>query len=99
MLAFGLNANRALGLGVVLLSINSIFLLALHALVFKGVPWNMAIFTMLGTLWGGRLGPFVAQWFSLRTSKKIFAVVAVLDGLLIVLQATGVLARLRGVWH
>ncbi len=99
MLAYGLNANRALGLGVVLLSINSIFLALLHALYFGGVPWEMAIFTMLGTLWGGRLGPFVAQWFSLRTAKKIFAVIAVLDGTLIVLQATGVLARLRTAWH
>ena len=95
MLAYGLNANRALGLGVVLLAINSIFLALLHALVFGGVPWNMAIFTMLGTLWGGRLGPFVAQWFSLRTAKQVFAVIAVLDGSLIVLQALGVLAR----WH
>jgi uncharacterized membrane protein YfcA len=67
----------------------------LHAFVFKGVPWNMAFFLMLGTLWGGRMGPFVAQWFSLRTAKKIFAVVAVLDGTLIVLQACGVLTRLH----
>ena len=95
MLAWGLQANRALGLGVVLLSINSIFLALLHALYFGGVPWDLAIFTMLGCLWGGRLGPFVAQWFSLRTAKKIFAVVAVADGTLILLQATGVLARLR----
>ncbi len=99
MLAYGLNANRALGLGVVLLSINSIFLAMLHALYFGGVPWDMAIFTMLGTLWGGRLGPFVAQWFSLRTAKKIFAVIAVLDGALIVLQATGMLARLKAVFQ
>ena len=98
MLAYGLDANRALGLGVVLLSINSILLALLHSCVFGGVPWDMAIFTMLGTLWGGRLGPFVAQWFSLRTAKKVFAVVAVLDGGLIVLQALGVLAKLHARW-
>jgi len=95
MLAFRLNANRALGLGVVLLSINSIFLALLHGLYFGGVPWNWAIFTMLGVLWGGRLGPFVGQWFSMHTAKKIFAVIAVLDGLLILLQALGVLARIK----
>ena len=95
MLAWGLQTNRALGLGVVLLAINSIFLALLHALHFGGVPWDLAIVTMLGVLWGGRLGPFVAQWFSLRTAKKIFAVVAVADGTLILLQATGVLARLK----
>lgn len=99
MLAYHLNANRSLGLGVVLLSINSIFLALLHALHFGGVPWDMAIFTMLGCLWGGRLGPFVAQWFPLKTAKKLFAVVAVLDGALIVLQALGVLAKLKARWH
>ncbi len=98
MLAFHLNANRALGLGVVLLSINSIVLALVHATFFGGIPWNLAIFTMLGTLWGGRMGPFFAQWFSLKTAKKIFAVVAVLDGTLIILQATGVLAKLRTAW-
>jgi uncharacterized membrane protein YfcA len=95
MLAFRLNDNRALGLGVVLLSINSIFLALLHGLYFGGVPWNWAIFTMLGVLWGGRLGPFVGQWFSMHTAKKIFAVIAVLDGLLILLQALGVLSRIK----
>jgi uncharacterized membrane protein YfcA len=95
MLAFGLNANRALGLGVVLLAINSIFLALLHSFIFGGVPWQWAIFTMLGVLWGGRLGPFVGQWFSMHTAKKFFAVIAVLDGLLIFLQAIGVLARIK----
>jgi uncharacterized membrane protein YfcA len=98
MLAFNLNASRALGLGVVLLSINSIFLALLHSFVFGGVPWQWAIFTMLGVLWGGRLGPFVGQWFSMHTAKKFFAVIAVLDGLLICLQALGVLTRIRAAW-
>jgi uncharacterized protein len=95
MLAYHLSANRALGLGVTLLSINSIFLALLHALYFHGVPWQWAIFTMLGTLWGGRLGPFVGQWFSMHTAKKVFAVVAVLDGTLMLLQALGVLAKIK----
>jgi uncharacterized protein len=99
MLVYGLHANRALGLGVVLLSINSIFLALLHAFLFKGVPWELAAFTMLGCLWGGRLGPFVAQWFSLRTAKRIFATVAILDGTLILMQACGLLARLNAAIH
>lgn len=94
MLAFNLNTNRALGLGVVLLAINSIFLALLHSLVFGDMPWQWAIFTMLGALWGGRLGPFIGQWFSLHTAKRVFAVIAVLDGLLIFLQAIGALARI-----
>lgn len=95
MLAYGLKATRALGLGVVLLSINSIFLALMHSLIIGGVPWDLAIFTMLGVLWGGRLGPYLAQWISLRTAKKIFATIAILDGLLILLQALGVLAWLK----
>ncbi|MEQ1635798.1 MAG: sulfite exporter TauE/SafE family protein [Methylococcales bacterium] len=83
MLAYGLNANRAIGLGVVLLAINSLLLAAIHAFYFGGVPWDMAAFTMLGVLWGGRLGPFLGQWISLRMTKKIFALIALLDGLMV----------------
>ncbi|MBS4052974.1 MAG: sulfite exporter TauE/SafE family protein [Methylomonas sp.] len=91
MLAYGLNANRAIGLGVVLLSLNSLLLAFVHALYFGGVPWELAAFTMLGVLWGGRLGPFLAQWISPRTTKKGFAFIALLDGLMITLQASYVL--------
>jgi len=87
MLAYGLNANRAIGLGVVLLSINSLLLAFIHGFYFGGVPWELAVFTMLGVLWGGRLGPFLAQWISMRTTKKAFAFIALLDGLVITLQA------------
>jgi uncharacterized membrane protein YfcA len=87
MLAYGLNANRAIGLGVVLLSINSLLLAFIHSFHFGGVPWELAVFTMLGVLWGGRLGPFLAQWISMRTTKKAFAFIALLDGLVISLQA------------
>ena len=87
MLAYGLNANRAIGLGVVLLSINSLLLAFIHSFHFGGVPWELAAFTMLGVLWGGRLGPFLAQWISIRTTKKAFAFIALLDGLVISLQA------------
>lgn len=95
MLAYQLDANRALGLGVMLLSVNSILLAALHALFLGGIPWNLAIFTMLGVLWGGRLGPFLAQWFSTRNAKRLFAIIAILDGALIFAQALGLLARFR----
>lgn len=88
MLAYGLNTNRAIGLGVVLLSLNSLILAFIHALYFGGVPWDMAAFTMLGVLWGGRLGPFLAQWISPRATKKGFAFIALLDGLMITMQAS-----------
>jgi len=53
----------------------------------------MAAFTMLGVLWGGRLGPFLAQWISPRSTKKGFAFIALLDGLIITLQASYVIFR------
>lgn len=91
MLAYGLNANRAIGLGVVLLSLNSLLLASIHAFYYGGVPWDMAAFTMLGVLWGGRLGPFLAQWVSPCATKKGFAFIALLDGLMITLQASYVM--------
>jgi uncharacterized membrane protein YfcA len=87
MLGCGLSANRAIGLGVVLLSINSIFLGLLYTFVFGGVPWEMAAFTCLGVLWGGRLAPFLAQRISLRGIKIAFAAIAIVDGTLIAVQA------------
>lgn len=88
MLVYGLKANKSIGLGVVLLSINSISLGLIHALYYGGVPWDMAVFTMLGCLWGGRLGPFVAQQAPKLHLKKIFAWVALLDGIVIIFQVT-----------
>ncbi len=96
MLAYNLDANCALGLGVLLLSLNSILLAIIHGLFLGGVPWDMAIFTILGVLWGGRMGPFVAQWVSPVTAKRVFASIAIMDGSLIFLQGLGVLAWLRG---
>jgi len=80
MIAYGLNARRAIGLGVVLLSLNSLILAFIHALYFGGVPWDMAAFTLLGVRWGGRLGPFLAQWITPRATKKVFAFITLLDG-------------------
>lgn len=88
MLAYGLNANRSIGLGVVLLSINSITLALIHSLYYGGVPWEMAVFTMLGCLWGGRMGPYVSQEFPKLNLKRFFAWVAVIDGALIIFQVT-----------
>jgi uncharacterized protein len=87
MLVYGLSATRAIGLGVVLLAVNSIVLALLHSFYFGGVPWDMAIFTMLGVLWGGRLGPWLTQWISAKQSKLVFACIAILDGALITWQA------------
>lgn len=86
MLRYGLEPERGIGLGATLLAFNSIFLGGLHAFVVGGVPWEMAAFTMLGCAWGGRLGPFLAQWVSAHRLKIGFAVIAIADGTLFFLQ-------------
>ncbi len=80
---------KAIGLGVVLLAINSILFTLIHGFI-GGVPCEMAVFTMLGCLCGGRLGPFVAQHISAPTAKRVFVWIALLDGLVIIGQVTRV---------
>ena len=86
MLRYGLDPRRGIGLGTALLSINSILLALIHGLFLGGVPWELAVFTMLGCAFGGRLGPFVAQWVGPHRLKLAFATVALGDGLLFVWQ-------------
>ncbi|MFM2018225.1 MAG: hypothetical protein RL007_1881 [Bacteroidota bacterium] len=86
MLVYGLQANKSIGMGVVLLSVNSIILALIHSLYFGGVPWEMAAFTMLGCLWGGRMGPYIAQQFAGFNIKRFFGWVALLDGAVILFQ-------------
>ncbi len=86
MLIYSLKPERSIGLGVVLLAVNSVFLLAIHGVFLGGIPWELAIFTMLGTGFGGRLGPYVSQWIGQRRLKLGFALIAIVDGLIFVLQ-------------
>lgn len=86
MLRYGLDPRRGIGLGTVLLSINSILLAALHAFVLGGVPWEAAAFVLLGCAWGGRLGPYLAQWVGPHKLKIAFASIAIADGVLFVVQ-------------
>lgn len=87
MLVYGLAPSRGIGLGTVLLSVNSIYLALLHALFVGGVRWEMAAFVALGCVFGGRLGPLLAQWVGPRRLKVGFAVLAIADGLLMVWQS------------
>src|SRR5208283_3984542 len=61
MLFYGMNVAACIGLGVVLLAINSIFLTLLHWFLLGGIPWSIAAFTGLGCVFGARLAPFLSR--------------------------------------
>jgi uncharacterized membrane protein YfcA len=87
MVAYGLRAERGIGLGVVLLAVNSIALVLLHHFLLGGVPWEMILFTGLGCVFGAKVGPHLAFLVGTRRLKIGFAVVAIADGCLFVFQA------------
>lgn len=85
MLRYRLHPEKSIGLGVVALSVTSIYLALLHTL--RGaIPWEMAAFLALGAVFGARFGPFLCQWVRVRTLKLAFAAVAIVDGALFVWQ-------------
>jgi len=86
MLGFGFASETAIALGVVLLSINSIYLAALHIGVLGGVSWNIAAFTVVGCVLGAQVAPVCAKCLNQSTLKKVFGIVAILDGLLFLYQ-------------
>jgi len=86
MLAFGFTSKKAVAIGVALLSVASVYLAALHIFILGNVPWEIAAFTSLGTDFGARLAPIVASRIDQRLLKKIFAGVAIADGILFVWQ-------------
>ena len=88
MLVYGMNVASCIGLGVVLLSINSIYLALLHQFVphLGGIPWSVAAFTGLGCVFGARLAPYLSRRSNPIVLKSIFATIAIADGLLFVVQ-------------
>jgi uncharacterized membrane protein YfcA len=86
ILLYGVNVTACIGLGVVLLSINSIFLTLIHQFFLGGIPWDVAAFTSLGCVFGARLAPYLSRRSNPIVLKKIFATIAICDGLLFILQ-------------
>ena len=86
MLCYQVNVATCIGLGVVLLSINSIFLTLLHWLWLGGVPWNIAAFTGLGCVFGARLAPYLSRRSNPMVLKIIFAIISICDGILFIIQ-------------
>lgn len=88
MLVYGVNVASCIGLGVVLLSINSIYLAMLHQFVshLGGIPWDIAAFTGLGCVFGARLAPWLSRRSNPFVLKSIFATIAIGDGILFIVQ-------------
>ncbi len=86
MLVYGVHARRAIGIGVVALCISSLVLLGLQAWTLGAMPWAMGMFVGFGCVFGARLGPTVALSVRPRTLKIGFAVVAISDGFLVLIQ-------------
>ena len=86
MLVYGVDVAACIGLGVVLLSINSIYLTLLHQFFLGGIPWHIAAFTGLGCVFGARLAPFLSRRSNPLVLKTIFAIIAICDGILFIVQ-------------
>lgn len=86
MLVYGLEASASIGLGVVLLAINSFYLTGIHCVALGGVPWDIAAFTGLGCVFGARLAPYVSKRVSAVGLKMTFATIAIADGILFIVQ-------------
>jgi len=86
MLVYRVNVATCIGLGVVLLSINSIFLTVLHQFFLGGIPWHIAAFTGLGCVFGARLAPYLSRRSNPMVLKTIFAIIAICDGILFIIQ-------------
>ena len=86
MLAYGVNVVTCIGLGVVLLAINSIFLTLIHSFFLGEIPWEIAMFTGFGCVFGARLAPHLSRRSNPMVLKGIFASIAILDGTLFIIQ-------------
>jgi uncharacterized membrane protein YfcA len=86
MLVYGVDVAVCIGLGVVLLAINSVFLTLLHHFLLGGIPWDIAAFTGLGCVFGARLAPWLSRRSNPMVLKTIFAIIAIGDGVLFIIQ-------------
>lgn len=87
MFGYGMRADRSIALGVVLLAVNSLWLVLLHHLFLGGLPMDLIMFTGLGCVFGARLGPSFGSWVGPRRLKIGFAVAAIADGCLFLFQS------------
>lgn len=85
MLRYGLSARASIGLGVLLLAVDSFYLTGINSLTGT-IPWNIAAFTGLGCVFGARLAPIVGQYVNQSMLKVAFAAIAIGDGALFMYQ-------------
>lgn len=86
MLAYGMDITACIGLGVVLLAVDSLYLGVIHQFALGGIPWEIAGFTVLGCVFGARFAPFIAHRLPQLGLKRIFAAIAIGDGIIFIAQ-------------
>jgi uncharacterized membrane protein YfcA len=86
ILGFAVAAETAIGVGVILLSINSIFLALVHSFFLGGLPWSIGLFTALGAIFGARIAVSIGQALPSYILKLIFSVIAIGDGVIFIFQ-------------
>jgi len=45
--------------------------MSVHSFYFEGVHWELAVFTMLGVLWGGDWDHFLRNGFQYAQQKRL----------------------------
>ncbi|HEY9772799.1 MAG TPA: sulfite exporter TauE/SafE family protein [Planktothrix sp.] len=88
MIVYGVSPKRSIALGVVLLCINSIYLMLNHVMFLGGVPWQIVLYNIGGAMFGAWITPRLAKHLNLRVMKIIFANIAILDGILFMYQCS-----------
>jgi len=86
VLRYNVNASVSIAFGVVLLSINSIYLAIVHTIFLGGLPWKYIIFTGAGAVIGARIAPWFTNIWNNNVFKIVFAIIAIADGSLFILQ-------------
>lgn len=89
ILRWRLVPERAIATGVVLLAGASLSLALIHQLWLGGIPWHLTGFVVLGAVFGAQLGPRVASRMPPGLLKVVFALVAIVDGLILLTTSVG----------
>jgi len=88
MARYKVKTEIAIGTGVALLALNAILGFAFHSLL-GGIPWELLIFTAPAVVMGARTFVLLAKKIDTIILKLIFSVIAIIDGMVMLLHVFG----------